>query len=151
MTTDIPAHYPEWVRDHMTRYLETDGADGHLWDAEPFGGNGMIPTLLLTTTDRKSGEAMQLPLIYIETTDGYAVIGSKGGAPDHPGWYKNLEADPDVELQVVAEKVSAVARTTGGEERERLWSELAELYPPFDEYAAKADPREIPVVVLERN
>ena len=151
MTVEIPAHYPEWVREHMQRYLSTDGADGHLWDAEPFGGIGKIPTLLLTTTDRTSGKPVQLPLIYIEVGDGWAVIGSKGGAPEHPGWYQNLVANPAVGVQVIAEKFEAVARTVSGGEREKLWARAAELYPPFDDYAPKAVPREIPVVVLERS
>jgi deazaflavin-dependent oxidoreductase (nitroreductase family) len=150
MTVDIPAHYPEWVREHMQRYLSTDGADGHLWDAEPFGGKGMIPTLLLTTTGRKSGKRLALPLIYIETPGGWAVIGSKGGAPAHPGWYLNLSEDPEVGVQIMGDSFEARARTAKGAEREALWRELAELYPPFDEYAVKAAPREIPVVVLER-
>ena len=153
MTVEIPAHFPDWVRDHMQRYLSTDGADGHLWDAEPFGGIGKIPTLLVTTTDRNyssSGKPVQLPLIYIEVTDGWAVIGSKGGAPAHPGWYENLVMEPAVQVQVIADKSGALARTAVGDEREVLWAKLAELYPPFNEYAAKAVPREIPVVVLER-
>ena len=150
MTAEIPAHYPEWVRDHMQRYLSTDGADGHLWDAEPFGGKGMIPTLLLTTTDQKSGKSQQLPLIYIETPDGWAVIGSKGGAPKHPHWYINLSENPTVGVQILGNSYTAWARTATGAERETLWKELAELYPPFNEYVGKAAPREIPVVVLDR-
>jgi len=150
MAVEIPAHFPDWVRDHLTRYLETDGADGHLWDAEPYGGIGKIPTLLLTTTSAKSGKPMQLPLIYIESPTGYAIIGSKGGAPAHPSWYDNLVADPNVQVQVIADTFDARARTTSGEERAELWAKLAELYPPFDEYATKAVPREIPLAVLER-
>ncbi|MGI9657350.1 MAG: nitroreductase/quinone reductase family protein, partial [Gaiellaceae bacterium] len=121
-----------------------------LWDAEPFGGIGKIPTLLLTTTDKDTGQPLQLPLIYIETPDGWAVIGSKGGAPAHPGWYDNLAANPEVGVQVIADTYKARARTTSGQERETLWRRMAELYPPFDDYAVKAVPREIPLVVLER-
>ncbi len=151
MAIEIPAHFPDWVREHLQRYLESDGADGHLWDAEPFGGKGMIPTLLLTTTGRNSGEPTQLPLIYGEVPGGYAVIGSKGGAPKHPGWYENVTQHPDVQLQVVDETFDARARTASGDERETIWRQLADLYPPFDDYAKNAAPREIPVVVLERS
>lgn len=150
MAVDIPAYLPEWVRDHLKRYIESDGADGHLWDAEPFGGVGMIPTLLLTTTGHNSGKPLQLPLIYGEVPGGYAVIGSKGGAPAHPVWYDNLVADPNVAVQILAEKFDARARTAHGDERETTWRQLADLYPPFDDYAKKAAPREIPVVVIER-
>lgn len=151
MAIEIPAHFPSWVREHMESYLSTEGAEGHLWDAEPFGGIGKIPTLLLTTTDKQSGEPLQLPLIYVETEGGWAVIASKGGAPENPGWYDNLTTDPNVEVQVIADTFKARARTTSGEERETLWKRMAELYPPFDEYVKKAAPtREIPLVVLER-
>ena len=149
MAADIPAHYPDWVKEHMQRYLSTDGADGHLWDAEPFGGKGMLPTLLLTTSDA-SGGSEQLPLIYIEAPGGWAVIGSKGGAPKHPRWYVNLSERPEVGVQIMGDTYAARAHTAAGAEREALWTQAAQLYPPFDEYAKKAVPREIPVVVLER-
>jgi deazaflavin-dependent oxidoreductase (nitroreductase family) len=149
MAGEIPAHYPDWVKEHMERYLSTDGADGHLWDAEPYGGRGPTPTLLLTTTDA-SGASEQLPLIYIEAPGGWAVIGSKGGAPKHPRWYVNLSERPEVGVQVMGDTYTARARTADGEERETLWKRLAELYPPFDDYAKKASPRKIPLVVLER-
>jgi deazaflavin-dependent oxidoreductase (nitroreductase family) len=76
------------------------------------------------------------------------IVASKGGAPDHPGWYKNLAKDPEVELQVKDEVFRAHARTAVGEERARLWRKANEVWPPYDGYARTA--REIPVVVLER-
>ena len=77
------------------------------------------------------------------------IVGSKGGAPEHPGWYRNLEKTPEVELQVGEEVFPARARTASGEERERLWHKANEVWPHYDEYARKTD-RAIPVVVLER-
>ena len=87
----------------------------------------------------------------MRVTDGerYAVVASKGGAPEHPGWYLNLDKDPNVELQVLDEVFAARASTAEGEERERLWKLAAQQWPDYDEYAKKTD-REIPVVVLER-
>jgi deazaflavin-dependent oxidoreductase (nitroreductase family) len=84
-------------------------------------------------------------------TDGprYVIVASKGGAPDHPGWYQNLVAEPAVELQVAAEKFRAHARTAESGERERLWKTMTKIWPAYDEYQAKTR-REIPVVVLER-
>jgi proline iminopeptidase len=77
------------------------------------------------------------------------IIASKGGAPEHPGWYENIEKTPDVELQVMDEVFQARARNAQGEERARLWRKANEVWPHYDEYATKTD-REIPVVVLER-
>ena len=145
----VPANLPKWIGDHLQRYLESDGADGHLWDSAPVGGPGLIPTLLLTTTGRRSGQPGIMPLIYGKTDKGYIVVASKGGAPQHPGWYLNLVAHPEVEIQVVADRFRAKARTATGEERVELWKKMSVIYPPYNAYQAKTD-REIPVVVLER-
>jgi deazaflavin-dependent oxidoreductase (nitroreductase family) len=77
------------------------------------------------------------------------IVASKGGAPEHPGWYANLAKTPEVELQVRDEVFPAHARVADGEERERLWKLAAEQWPAYDDYAKKTD-REIPVVVLDR-
>ena len=139
---------PKWIADHLQRYLDTDGADGHLWDSAPVGGPGPIPTLLLTTTGRRSGNPIVMPLIYGETGGNYIVVASKGGAPKHPGWYLNLAAHLDVEVQILARRFQATARTASGAERAELWKQMAAIYPPYNDYQARTD-REIPVVVLE--
>ena len=139
---------PKWIADHLQRYLDTDGADGHLWDSAPVGGPGPIPTLLLTTTGRRSGKPIVMPLIYGEAGGNYVVVASKGGAPKHPGWYLNLAAHPDVDVQILARRFRATARTASGAERAELWKQMAAIYPPYNDYQAKTD-REIPVVVLE--
>lgn len=139
---------PKWIADHLQRYLDTDGADGHLWDSAPVGGPGPIPTLLLTTTGRRSGKPIVMPLIYGEAGGKYVVVASKGGAPTHPGWYLNLAAHRAVEVQILAKRFRATARTASGAERAELWQQMAAIYPPYDDYQAKTD-REIPVVVLE--
>jgi deazaflavin-dependent oxidoreductase (nitroreductase family) len=145
----ISPKLPAWIREHLARYIATDGADGYLWDAALGGGEGLVATLLLTTTGRKSGEPLTLPLIFCESGSDYAVIASKGGAPAHPAWYLNLEADPNVHVQVKAEKFNARARTANPEERAALWEKMVKIYPPYDKYQA-ATSREIPVVILER-
>lgn len=139
---------PDWMREHVRRYLESDGADGHLWDSSERGGPGPIPTLLLTTTGRKSGKPQLLPLIYGKTSKGYAVVASKGGAPAHPAWYLNLVDHPEVDVQVGPKKLKARARTARGAERAALWKEMAAIFPPYDDYQRRTE-REIPVVVLE--
>jgi deazaflavin-dependent oxidoreductase (nitroreductase family) len=137
-----------FIRAHIDLY-KSDPDKAHLWDSKPAGGPGVLPTLLLTTTGRKSGEPREAPLIYGETDGCYVVIASRGGTPSHPVWFLNLEADPECELQVGRKRVRARARVAEGRERERLWKQMAELYPPYDAYQARAGGRTIPVVVLE--
>ena len=76
------------------------------------------------------------------------MVASKGGAPEHPGWYRNLVAHPEVEVQVGTKKTKAKARTTTGAERERLWEKALKFWPPYTDYAKKTE-RQIPVVVLD--
>ena len=135
--TDSPV---PWVAEHTRRYLDTGGDDGHEWRPG-------VPTLLLTTTGRKSGVKRRTALIYGRDTADYVVVASKGGSPGHPAWYLNLEANPDVELQVFDKVVPATARTAAGAERRRLWALMREIWPAYDQYQARTD-REIPVVVL---
>jgi proline iminopeptidase len=129
--------------EHVRRYRETGGEVGHIWRE----GSTI---LLLTTTGRKSGELRTNPLIYAQDGDRYVIVASKGGAPEHPGWYRNLAKNPDVEVQVNDDVFPARARTVSGEERERLWRKANEVWSHYDEYARKTE-REIPVVVLERD
>ena len=136
-----------WIAEHIELY-KTDPEKAHMWDSGPLGGPGLLPTLLLTTKGRKSGEPRPLPLIYGEFDGSYVVIASKGGMPTHPLWYRNLEANPECEAQVGAKRVSARARVAAGEERERIWNKMAEIYPPYLDYQ-KATDRTIPVVVLD--
>jgi proline iminopeptidase len=128
--------------EHVRRYRETGGVVGHAWRE----GSSV---LLLTTTGRKTGQPTTVPLIYASDGDRYVLVASKGGAPEHPGWYRNLELHPDVEVQVMDEVFPARARTATGEERERLWRSANAVWPHYEEYAQKTE-RQIPVVVLER-
>jgi proline iminopeptidase len=146
----LAPNLPQWMIDHANRYLSSGGADGHLYKANPPGyGEMTVPSLLLTTTGRKSGQKYVFPLYYGDTGDGgYIIVASKGGAPQHPGWYRNLIADPVVEVQVGTKKLTARARTATGEERARLWQKAQQFWPPYADYQKKTE-REIPVVVLD--
>ena len=127
--------------EHVRRYEETDGEVGYLWNGATI--------LVLTTTGRKSGEPRKFALIYDSRGDDLVVVASKGGAPDHPGWYKNLLAHPDASVQVRGERFDVRARTAEGAERDELWRLMNRSWPNYDTYATRTD-REIPVVVLER-
>ncbi len=143
-----PEGLPEWITEHLRLYME-DPDLGHEWDSTPVGGPGVLPCLLLYSKGRKTGETRILPLIYAKADDAWVIIASKGGAPKHPAWYLNLVANPECEVQVGHERHKAVARTAQGHERERLWRQLADLYPPYDDYQVAAGDRQIPVVVLD--
>ena len=136
------------IQEHQRRYIESDGADGHLWDSTPAGGPGLVPTLLLETLGRRSGEPRITPLIYGKADAGYVVVASKGGLPTHPAWYLNLADAPEVGVQVARERFRARARVAEGDERAALWKLMAGIYPPYDAYQARTE-RTIPVVVLE--
>jgi proline iminopeptidase len=140
---------PDWILDHAKRYLASGGTEGHMYKVTPPGYPEMtVPALLLTTTGRKTGERFIFPLFYGKTGDGYIVVASKGGAPQHPGWYRNLVAHPEVDVQVGTAKMKARARTATGAERARLWQKALEFRPPYADYQKKTE-REIPVVVLD--
>lgn len=137
-----------WIAEHREKYLK-DGAAGHLWDSTFAGGPGPLPTLLLTTMGRKSGQPSIMPLLYGKVAGGYAIIASKGGDPKHPGWYHNLLAQDTVTVQVATEVFKASTRTVSGAERAAIWAQMVAMYPPFGDYQKRAGTREIPVVVLE--
>jgi deazaflavin-dependent oxidoreductase (nitroreductase family) len=144
---NTPAELPTWIADHVRLYLE-DPDKAHMWDSGPVGGPGVLPTLLLIATGRRSGEPRMLPLIYKRVDAGFVLIASKGGAPSHPAWYLNLLDNPVCEIKVGRDSYHVTARTAGGKERAKLWKLMRDLYPPYDDYQSKTD-REIPVVVLQ--
>lgn len=136
-----PNRAPGWQAEHAARYLATNGEDGHDWEG--------YPTLLLTTTGRRSGKQHLTPLIYGQDGDRYLVVGSRGGAPHHPQWYLNLVEQPEVQVQVRGDRFRARARPASAAERPALWRLMAGVFPPYDEYQTRTT-REIPVVILER-
>jgi deazaflavin-dependent oxidoreductase (nitroreductase family) len=129
-----------WVARHVRGYLETEGRRGHRWSG--------VHTLLLTTRGRQSGRLRRTALIYRRDGDRYVVVGSNGGRPRHPAWYHNLLANPEVQVQVGAEKFRARARPATGSERTRLWHLMTEIWPDYDRHQRRAT-RQIPVVTLE--
>ena len=128
---------------HVRAYRETGGERGYHWRGTTI--------LLLTTIGRASGQDRTTPLIFRDDGDGdgWVVVASKGGAPDHPDWYKNLLADPEATLQVKSERIPVRAQTARGDERTRLWRRMTEVWPDYDRYQERTG-REIPVVVFRR-
>lgn len=129
-----------WVSDHIDTYVSSDGERGHRWRG--------TETLLLTTRGRKTGKLRRSALIYGTDGDDYVVVASKGGARNHPSWYLNLVDDSQVLIQVGPDIMEGTAHTATGERRERLWKEMASIWPDYDNYQTRTD-RQIPVVVIE--
>lgn len=129
-------------QEHVDRYRATDGEEGHDWEKG-------TKILILTTTGRRSGEPRDTPLIYEPAGGAYLVVASNGGADTPPAWALNLEAEPDVEVQVWGDRFPARARRATGEEKPEFWKTMTAAWPDYDAYQRKTE-REIPVVVLER-
>ena len=125
--------------EHVRRYRETEGEVGYLW-------NG-VPTLLLTTTGRRTGEPHTSALIFARHGDDYLVVASMGGAPRHPQWYLNLAAHPEAEIQVQTRRLPVVARTVSDAEKPALWQVMSGIWPNYDVYQSRTE-RDIPVVIL---
>lgn len=126
-------------QEHVRVYRETGGERGFRWRGTTI--------LLLTTKGRASGDDRTTPLIFRDDDGARVVVASKGGAPEHPDWYKNLQADPDATIEVKDERIPVRAETTSGAERARLWQRMTEVWPDYDRYQQRTD-REIPVVVF---
>lgn len=132
----------EWVADHINEYVSSNGERGHDWRG--------VPTLLLTTTGRKSGDLRRCALIYGRDGDDLIIVASRGGDANHPLWYLNLVADANVTVQVGPEVFPAVATSLdGGTDYDRLWKVMSAIWPAYDEYQSKTD-RKIPLVRLTR-
>src|SRR4029450_9739819 len=125
--------------EHVRQYEATGGKVGHDWNGSS--------VLVLHTVGRKSGETRKFPLIYGRDGEDYVIVASKGGAPQHPGWYLNLGAHPDVAIRVRDRVIPVRARTGTAADRARVWPIMTKEWPPYDEYQAKTK-REIPVVLL---
>jgi deazaflavin-dependent oxidoreductase (nitroreductase family) len=125
--------------EHVRVYRETGGERGYDWRGAEI--------LLLNHTGRTSGEERTTPLIHRTDGDRFVIVASKGGWPANPQWFENLMAHPDTTIEVKASTIPVHAATAEGEERQRLWSRMTEVWPAYDEYQQRTD-REIPVVVL---
>ena len=130
----------DWVRDQTKKILEQGTTDGVLVADRP--------VVLFTTTGAKSGKKRYTPLMRVEETGKYAMVASKGGAPEHPAWYFNVKANPQITAQDGDKVYELTAREVEGDEREHWWELAVAAYPPYAEYQTKTD-RQIPVFVLE--
>ncbi|MGV9744840.1 nitroreductase family deazaflavin-dependent oxidoreductase [Rhodococcus zopfii] len=138
----------KWMsRANVAAYRATGGRIGGKWrvgSAFPWG----IPVCLLTTTGRKTGLPRTLPLLFLEDGDRVVLVASQGGLPKHPLWFRNIQANPEVTIQIRSRVRAMHARVATPEERAGYWPELVAMYPDFDKYQSWTD-RTIPVVVCD--
>jgi len=138
----------KWMsRANVKAYRATGGRLGGKWrvgSAFPWG----IPVCLLTTTGRKTGRPRTLPLLFLEDGDRVVLVASQGGQPKHPLWYRNIQANPEVTIQIRSRVRTMRARVATPEERAEYWPRLVEMYPDFDKYQSWTE-RTIPVVVCD--
>lgn len=129
-----------WVNDQVAEYEASGGTR-----ANTLRDTG-IPVIIVTMKGHRSGKVRKIALMRVEHDGEYALIASKGGAPEHPGWYHNLIADPAVMIQDGPAPFATAVRLVDGEERAAWWERGVEVYAPYAEYQANTD-REIPVFV----
>ena len=133
-----------WVRDQVEEYERSGGERANtLLDTG-------LPVVIVTTRGNKSGKLRKTQLMRVEHNGEYALVASKGGAPQHPVWYYNLKADPEaVTVQDGPEPVDMTVRELSGDEREAWWARAVAAYPPYAEYQEHTE-RLIPVLLATR-
>jgi F420H(2)-dependent quinone reductase len=138
----------EWIMNALMKTFVTL----NVWVYRLSGGRlmgkmGAAPILLLTTTGRKSGRSRTVPLLYLKEDGRFVLVASLGGAPKHPTWYLNLEANPAVTVQAGRQRLAGTARRASAEEKARFWPRLVAIYPQYAQYQKRTS-REIPVVIV---
>ncbi len=144
MTSEDTEYAPstwDWVAEQVAEYEASDGARANTLRATG------IPIIVMTTRGVKSGKIRKVPLMRVEHNGQYALIASKGGAPAHPGWYHNLKANNQVQMQDGPAPWETEAHIVTGNERAEWWERAVAVYPPYADYEVKAADREIPVFV----
>src|ERR1700710_2408920 len=145
--TTPPGMY-DWQEQHLRRYLESGGAEGHFYDFGPINDEGYQPICLIKHVGRKTGRRLILPLIYGMVEGEIVIVASKGGAPQHPAWYLNIAAASEVEVQVATQAFRTTWREPADAERQRVWDQMVAIYPPYAEYQQSTE-RLIPLVVMK--
>jgi F420H(2)-dependent quinone reductase len=130
----------KWVRDQVEEIERSGGERGTLLRG--------VPVIVITSVGSGSGKLRKNPVMRVEHDGRYAAVASKGGAPEHPAWYRNLVEHPLVEVQDATQKADFTARELSGEEREHWWRRAVDVWPDYAEYQTKTE-RQIPVFVLE--
>lgn len=138
----------DWMTEHLTTYLESGGARGHILDLSSVGGRELTTHCLIRYAGRNSGRSYVTPLIYGIVGGEIVVVASKGGADEHPQWYLNIVASETIGVQIATQAFEATWREPEGTERHEVWEYMCHLYPPYIAYQ-RSTTRHIPLVMLQ--
>lgn len=136
-----------WKDEHLSRYLRSGGAEGHVMDVTDIGGHKFTTMLLLRYVGRKSGKTMITPLIYGDIGGEVVIVASKGGADHHPAWYLNVKDCKELSFQIATQAYRATWREPPAAERGKVWDFMVSVFPPFAKYQLSTT-REIPLVMM---
>lgn len=142
-----PSMY-NWQEQHLRSYLQSGGAEGHIYDFGPINDEGHQPICLIKHIGRKTGRTLIVPLIYGMVKGEIVIVASKGGSPTHPAWYLNIADATEVEVQIATQAFRATWREPADTERQQIWDQMVAIYPPYAEYQESTD-RLIPLVVMK--
>jgi deazaflavin-dependent oxidoreductase (nitroreductase family) len=137
----------DWAARHRQMYLRSGGVQGHLVDLSDVGGHSFTTHCLIKVKGRKSGRTQIAPLIYGDIGGEVVIVASKGGADQHPEWYLNLRAAPDIDFQIATQAFRGTWREPEGDERHKVWDFMARAYPPYINYQ-KSTARHIPLIMM---
>jgi deazaflavin-dependent oxidoreductase (nitroreductase family) len=138
----------QFIGEHLTAYLRSGGAEGHILDNRGSGGHHFGTTCLIRYRGRKSGKLFITPLSYADRGGEVIIVGSKGGADTHPAWYLNIAAAPEVDFQIATQAFRATWREPQGDERRKIWDFMVDCYPFYGEYEKRTS-RQIPLVMMK--
>ena len=144
----ISAVRRDWVTEHRESYLRSGGAEGHIMDITPVGGRYFATHCLIRYRGRNSGKIFITPLTYADIGGEVVVCGSKGGADQHPDWYLNLIASPEVEFQIATQAFRGTWREPEGAERSKVWDFFIDCHPFYADYQASTS-RILPLVMMQ--
>jgi deazaflavin-dependent oxidoreductase (nitroreductase family) len=147
-SAEIRATRRDFITEHREMYLRSGGAEGHIVDITPVGGHPFTTHCLIKYTGRKSGKIFITPLIYGDIGGEVVIVASKGGADSHPAWYLNIKDSATVEFQIATQAFRATWREPQGEERNKVWSFMVDIFPAYAKYQSSTT-REIPLVMMK--
>lgn len=137
----------DWVTEHREMYLRSGGAQGHIDDLTAVNGRDFGTHCLIKYTGRKSGKVFITPLCYADIGGEVVIVGSKGGADNHPAWYLNVIANPVIEFQIATQAFRGTWREPEGAEREKVWNFMVDCFPFYADYQGWTK-RQIPLVMM---